>query len=228
LRHAFLVFMTHNKHVADLGLRIPSLEERSSWKLLPSNRGVINNNNAGEPQENHGHFRDVQSRAAKLLKSQRNYAIEQLRDSAERRRFTPFDSSQLENAVKKASEYMQIANSESEQTGLEHVIEMAEEQAREEDLDLVKYAVMIFITHHRRAGAYLPIPSLEERSPEVFMLDRPLGISSSKDPESVLAWFREDPLANAHHEHWHIVYPHRGIPSRTMPARTQYHQIRQA
>src|SRR5215210_5138218 len=81
---------------------------------------------------------------------------------------------------------------------------------------------MIFITHHRKKGVYLPIPSLEERSPEVFMLNRPLGISSSsssKDPESVLAWFREDPLANAHHEHWHIVYPHRGIPDENNPTK---------
>ena len=57
LRHAFMVFMTHNKHVAELGLRTPSLEERSSWKLLSSKRGgVINNNNSTkEPQESHGH-----------------------------------------------------------------------------------------------------------------------------------------------------------------------------
>src|SRR5215212_8597082 len=119
-------------------------------------------------------LRDVQNRAARLLKSQRNYqrnfAFEQQQqqlDSAERRRrrFTPFDSSQLENALKKASEYMEIANSEPEATGLEHVIEIAERQAKEEDPELIKYAVMIFITHHRKKGAYLPIPSLEERSP---------------------------------------------------------------
>jgi len=27
-----------------------------------------------------------------------------------------------------------------------------------------------------------------------------------------LNWFREDPLANEHHERWHVVYPHGGVP----------------
>lgn len=34
------------------------------------------------------------------------------------------------------------------------------------------------------------------------------------DPESILAWFREDSLANDHHFHWHIVYHYEGIIDR--------------
>ena len=30
--------------------------------------------------------------------------------------------------------------------------------------------------------------------------------------EGQLDWFREDPLANQHHEHWHVVYPVGGVP----------------
>ncbi len=38
LRHALLIFLTHDSRVAKLGLRIPPLEERSPWKLDPSNK----------------------------------------------------------------------------------------------------------------------------------------------------------------------------------------------
>jgi len=30
--------------------------------------------------------------------------------------------------------------------------------------------------------------------------------------EALLNWFREDPKANEHHEHWHLVYPFNGDP----------------
>lgn len=42
LMHALLVFLTHNSEVAKLGLRVPSLEERSPWKLAPSNKRAEN------------------------------------------------------------------------------------------------------------------------------------------------------------------------------------------
>lgn len=37
--------------------------------------------------------------------------------------------------------------------------------------------------------------------------------------EAVLDWYREDPFANDHHHHWHLVYPSRGTPpeGRTQP-----------
>jgi hypothetical protein len=38
LRHALLIFLTHDSRVAKLGLRIPPLEERSPWKLAPSKK----------------------------------------------------------------------------------------------------------------------------------------------------------------------------------------------
>lgn len=38
LRHSLSVVLTHHPAVAELGLRLPSLEERSSWKVWPSKR----------------------------------------------------------------------------------------------------------------------------------------------------------------------------------------------
>jgi tyrosinase len=54
----------------------------------------------------------------------------------------------------------------------------------------------------------------------------PLNISVTTPPEEAqLDWYREDPLANDHHHHWHVVYP-RGIPrqGRPLPRRTQPRQ----
>jgi hypothetical protein len=38
LRYALMVFLTHHPAVAELGLRLPSLEERSPSSVLPSRR----------------------------------------------------------------------------------------------------------------------------------------------------------------------------------------------
>jgi tyrosinase len=54
----------------------------------------------------------------------------------------------------------------------------------------------------------------------------PVNISVTTPPEEAqLDWYREDPLANDHHHHWHVVYP-RGIPrpGRPPPRRTQPRQ----
>ncbi len=45
LRHALLVFLTHDSRVAKLGLRVPPLEERSPWKIAPSKKKGSENNN---------------------------------------------------------------------------------------------------------------------------------------------------------------------------------------
>jgi hypothetical protein len=42
LRHALLIFLTHYSEMAKLGLRIPSLEKRSPWKLAPSKKRAEN------------------------------------------------------------------------------------------------------------------------------------------------------------------------------------------
>jgi hypothetical protein len=45
LRHALLIFLTHDSRVAKLGLNVPTLEERSPWKLAPSRKRSEKNNN---------------------------------------------------------------------------------------------------------------------------------------------------------------------------------------
>lgn len=43
LNHALLIFLTHDSRVARLGLRVPPLEERSPWKLGPSEKTAEKN-----------------------------------------------------------------------------------------------------------------------------------------------------------------------------------------
>jgi hypothetical protein len=38
LRHALMVFLTHHPEAIKLGLRIPTLEERSPWKVMPGKK----------------------------------------------------------------------------------------------------------------------------------------------------------------------------------------------
>lgn len=45
LRHALMIFLTHDSRVDKIGLRIPTLEERSPWKLAPSNKRSKDDNN---------------------------------------------------------------------------------------------------------------------------------------------------------------------------------------
>ena len=53
--------------------------------------------------------------------------------------------------------------------------------------------------------------------------DEPTLGSGSTGQEVVLDWFREDPLSNEHHEHWHWVYPRR--PQNGVPVRERHGEL---
>jgi len=129
------------------------------------------------------------------------------------RPFSPFISEHLQRAVNLADRLMAIADETPGEDGLRAALEEAD-RAMADDPGAASHALMMFITHHP-AGSQLPIPALEERHPEILDLStRAVADMARKDidPEAALAWFRTDPLANQHHEHWHVVYPHEGVP----------------
>jgi hypothetical protein len=127
---------------------------------------------------------------------------------APRVEFSPFVFEHLEQARALAGRFGSlVSGAPSEEEGLQAVLDDAEAR-RGESAALVEFALMIFITHDPR-GARLPLPALEERHPEQLRgLARsvPRGVVET-DREDRLRYFREDPLANQHHEHWHVVYP---------------------
>jgi hypothetical protein len=97
------------------------------------------------------------------------------------------------------------------EAGLEAALARFEGLLTEEDPALARFALKLFITHHPD-GRRIEIPALERRAPFKTV---PSGVAPAVEApgvqEAVLNWYREDPEANEHHDHWHAVYPTEGI-----------------
>jgi len=154
---------------------------------------------------------DLQARATALLtRTESTASVEAKVASTEgpSRRFSPFLPSELDRSIALAGDLMRIAAEQDVDAALAE----AERRADTEDVQLVRHAVEMFIVHDPEAArlAIPPIPPPAEKR-SAAQLAGALG------RESALDWFREDPLANDHHRHWHIVYPARGRPSPSGP-----------
>lgn len=132
--------------------------------------------------------------------------------------FSQFIPEHQDAAAAICSALEQIMNEEEDDSrALQKVLNRVNELKQTENPDLLNYAFMVFITHHPRAKT-LPIPPLELREPVKVAPSASIGAETASaamdnaDPyENVLRWYREDPLSNEHHEHWHIVYPVFGL-----------------
>src|SRR5437588_2790836 len=129
-----------------------------------------------------------------------------------RQRFSPFDDAQMEHATELLNRFMALADSMPGKAGLDAVLEAANKATATDEPELVRYVLMLFITHHPE-GNQLKIPPLEKRAPVLVLPSRPqvtalrTAATTTEVPlEASLKWFREDPKANEHHEHWHFVY----------------------
>jgi hypothetical protein len=156
---------------------------------------------------------DLQDQAASFLRKKPKAAAQLLADARPRPRFSNFVPALERRALDLAARFMSLAGPQPGPDQLAAVLAEAERAAQSEEVALVQYALMVFITHQPGAGI-LPIPSLEMRSPEK-VTQSPAGVRllAAGPDETVLNWFREDPLANEHHERWHVVYPGQGVPT---------------
>ena len=155
-------------------------------------------------------IRDLQKRANDLFLEAGE--AEARGDTPAAVRFSPFVPEHVDGALELVDRWIKLTDEGKGNDGLAAALEDAERELRA-DPERAKHALMIFITHHPSA-ARLPVPSLEERRPD--LAERAVE-SSTESLEAVggegqLDWFREDPLANQHHEHWHVVYPVSGVP----------------
>ena len=159
--------------------------------------------------------------------------------------FSPFDPAQAQQANMLARRFVRLADSAEGTAGLQAVLDEAEKAGAIENPELVRYALMLFITHHP-LGNQLKIKPLEKRAPQLVLPSKqpavPLRVEARAartamvetteatttmveatfaeatvtaavtPSEALLNWFREDPKANEHHEHWHLVYPFNGDP----------------
>lgn len=164
-------------------------------------------------------FPDVQTRAAAFLSKEENVAASPLPSALEAlgpptadEQFSVFLPEHMKRAQALVREFMEIVNLTPGQAGLEQVLDAADQAAQTEDIDLVKYALMVFIAHHPEARV-LTIPPLESRSPQKVLPSQRQATTSGLEAlgalgeEAQLDWFREDPTANDHHIWWHVVYP---------------------
>jgi tyrosinase len=131
--------------------------------------------------------------------------------------FSPFIVEDAERARECSRELMTAADEAGGgEAGLAAAQARAEELLAEQDRALVRFALKLFLTHHPD-GRRLRIPALERRAPQKVVPSGPPppppppGLEATGIEEAVLNWWREDPEANEHHDHWHAVYPTVGI-----------------
>jgi len=147
------------------------------------------------------------------------------------RPFSEFVFEDVERASEIASDLIAIAAAKGGEEGLaEAVSEIDRLRTTERQPGLLQHAVKLFITHFPLARQTFTWKPLEKRQPnlvvpskssatgpvaarglraEVATAEQPPGSTS---PENEVDFWREDPLINEHHEHWHLVYPTVPIP----------------
>lgn len=125
-------------------------------------------------------------------------------------RFSLFIPEHADRARELATRFGQIADSAPGEAGIAAVLAEAATIAVVESPDLVRFSMMMFMTHHNK-GRQLKIRDLEQRAPTKVLPSMKADPSALIEPEAQLNWFREDAKANEHHEHWHVVYPNRGL-----------------
>lgn len=127
--------------------------------------------------------------------------------------FSAFDTKHTQRASAYVEKWngMVRANGRTEEELLNAVLDDFESLRGKENPDLLYYALEVFLTHHK-GTENIAIPSLLAREPE---LTAPTGkpnnginleVALGSDAETKMDWFREDPLLNEHHSHWHVVY----------------------
>src|ERR1044072_4214156 len=145
--------------------------------------------------------------------------------------FSAFVDEHMERASELTSEFIKSAD----EKGLAAAVEAISAAQQEEPIaGLVQYALELFLTHHPEARATLKLKPLEVRHPNLVRSSTaraepvaPLTeavaeaapkkkvkkkpVAGATPPEDKLNHWREDPLLNEHHEHWHLVYPLRPV-----------------
>jgi Hemocyanin, copper containing domain/Hemocyanin, ig-like domain len=136
-------------------------------------------------------------------------------------RFSVFDPAQAAAASELALGLSVVAAASSDLAeGLDAALTQATQAAQTQDPELVHHALSLFVTHSRE-GRRLVKPRTVAAEPGKFPPSAlaaegaaaalEAAAAGSTGAERPLDFWREDPLANEHHEHWHEVYPFSGL-----------------
>jgi hypothetical protein len=129
--------------------------------------------------------------------------------------FSAFVDQHLRRALELAYRFEQV----TVESGLDAALRAIQEALIDEPVvGLVQYAVLLFLTHNPEARSKIKIKPLEIRQPDLVLSSAaaPPGVTTlsgavppagGPTPQDGLSYWREDPLINEHHEHWHLVYP---------------------
>jgi hypothetical protein len=108
------------------------------------------------------------------------------------------------------------ASGETVEDGLGAALDLAEAETQHAPAEEVQIGLALFVTHNRE-GRRLAKPRTVTAAPELF--SPPVEIEGEGFSVGGLSpgldYWREDVLANEHHQHWHEVYPWPGVPPRS-------------
>lgn len=127
--------------------------------------------------------------------------------------FSAFDTQHMQRVREYVEKWngMVRANGRAEDELLNAVLDDYESMSGKENPDLLYFALEVFLTHHK-GTENIAIPSLLAREPELTAPsgtrqgEMNLEVALGSAAETKIDWFREDPLLNEHHSHWHVVY----------------------
>lgn len=131
-----------------------------------------------------------------------------------RRPFNQFDPIDIEQTQKFLTT-LTIEGKQNPEKSIQHAKEAIE---RGESPLMIKLALSIFLTHSRKAHLLgIVTPSLRQYSEFTHRPVKDVPLTNPVSADTIqgygkLAYWREDYDLNDHHNHWHIVYPHIGIP----------------
>jgi Hemocyanin, ig-like domain/Hemocyanin, copper containing domain len=106
------------------------------------------------------------------------------------------------------------ATRKGETAGLAAALAVVDEEKADADPELVRQGFALFVTHNDR-GRRLVKPRVVQAAPSLFLAPAVKRIGnrlSIGGLSPTLDYWREDMLANEHHQHWHEVYPWIGRP----------------
>lgn len=135
------------------------------------------------------------------------------------RSFSAFDRGDLGRATALSFQFQEaVRTAATPDAGLDAAVDLAERAVEAgRDPALVAHALQLFTAHSpvgRRLRLHRPI----EAAPGRLVAANKMAAARTLSPEEGAALWREDPLANDHHLHWHVVYPASGIPRQDAPA----------
>lgn len=130
-------------------------------------------------------------------------------------RFSWFDGKQAVAASLLALRLSAAAATRSgEAAGLMAALAIVDEERQRSDPEFVRQGFALFVTHNDR-GRRLFKPRVVQVAPGVFNAPTATRIGQRLSIGGLspdLDYWREDMLANEHHQHWHEVYPWTGRP----------------